>query len=239
MKDKTYARVHNFKSPTKSGYCVTGPKKLQNEMVARCLELETGAKCSIADDISQIHALSPLKTKDEEILILLDCQEKDPHELLAELKACLKQNLSQHFVAFFNASKDIKIEENCLSDSLRGLFYEQDSFELFMKGVRAILDEKLWFPREMMERWLLEGANWRNLPDKGEKAPEPGKLEILTRREKEILTLVAGGNTNDEIAAELCISPKTVKVHLYNVFRKLDVSNQLQATLWTTENLQI
>ena len=208
-------------------------------MVARWLELETGAKCSIASDISQIHALSPLKTKDEEILILLDCQVKDPHELLVELKACLKHNLSQHFVAFFNASKDIKIEENCLSDSLRGLFYEHDSFELFMKGVRAILDGKLWFPREMMERWLLEGANWRSLPGKEEIAPEPRDSKILTRREIEILTLVAGGNTNDEIADELCISPKTVKAPLYNVFRKLDVSNHLQATLWTTENLQI
>ena len=206
-------------------------------MVARWLDLATGAKCQVACDISQIHALDPLKIKDEQRLILLDCQEKDPHELLGQLKSCLKYKLTRHILAFFNVSEDIEIEESCLSDGIRGLFYEQDSFELFIKGVQAILDGKLWFPREMMERWLLEGAGRRSLPSRENTALKPREAEILTRREAEILTMVAVGDTNDEIADKLCVSPKTVKAHLYNTFRKLNVTSRLQATLWTAENL--
>jgi LuxR family transcriptional regulator of csgAB operon len=201
------------------------------------LDLATGATCQIFCDISQIHALAPLKTKDEQRLIVLDCQEKDPDELLAELKSCLKHKLSRHIVALYNVSEDVEIEESCLCDGIRGLFYEQDSFELFTKGVQAILDGKLWFPREMMGKWLLEGADRRSLPNRETAALKPRGADILTRREAEILTMVAVGSTNDEIADELCISPKTVKAHLYNTFKKLNVTSRLQATLWTAENL--
>lgn len=48
----------------------------------------------------------------------------------------------------------------------------------------------------------------------------------LTPRETEIVALVAAGRSNDEIAAELAISPRTVKRHLENVFAKLGVPNR-------------
>jgi DNA-binding NarL/FixJ family response regulator len=89
----------------------------------------------------------------------------------------------------------------------------------------------------MMERWLLEGADRRSLPNRETAALKPRGADILTRREAEILTMVAVGSTNDEIADELCISPKTVKAHLYNTFKKINVTSRLQATLWTAENL--
>ena len=236
MRYNDHEKTHSSGSLA-SGLCVIGPKRLQNEMVAQCLDLATGAKCQVACDISQIHALAPLKTRDEQILILLDCQEKDPDELLAELKSCLKHKLSRHIVALYNVSEDIEVEESCLCDGIRGLFYEQDSSELFTKGVQAILDGQLWFPREMMERWLLEGADRRSLPSREKIALKAKEAEILTKREAEILTMVAVGNTNDEIADKLSISLKTVKAHLYSAFKKLNVSNRLQATLWTAENL--
>jgi DNA-binding NarL/FixJ family response regulator len=51
----------------------------------------------------------------------------------------------------------------------------------------------------------------------------------LTAREKEILKCVAGGLKNREIAEKLFISEKTVKTHMNNIFRKLDVESRLQA----------
>ena len=50
----------------------------------------------------------------------------------------------------------------------------------------------------------------------------------LTRREKEIILLVIAGKTNKDIQDELFISLKTVKTHLYNIYRKLNVQNRLQ-----------
>ena len=54
----------------------------------------------------------------------------------------------------------------------------------------------------------------------------------LTAREKEILDKIAHGNSNKDIADELYISLHTVKTHIYNIFRKIDVSSRIQAVLW-------
>jgi DNA-binding CsgD family transcriptional regulator len=54
----------------------------------------------------------------------------------------------------------------------------------------------------------------------------------LSRRESEVLTLVAAGNTNRAIAAELFISEKTVARHVSNIFRKLGLSSRAQATAY-------
>jgi DNA-binding CsgD family transcriptional regulator len=51
----------------------------------------------------------------------------------------------------------------------------------------------------------------------------------LTLREIEILHWVKTGKTNGEISNILSISPSTVKNHLYRLFKKLEVSNRMQA----------
>lgn len=70
-----------------------------------------------------------------------------------------------------------------------------------------------------------------------QKAPPPGPvLEAenagLTRREREILEYVALGRTNGEVAHALWVTEQTVKFHLANIFRKLDVTNRTQASRW-------
>jgi DNA-binding NarL/FixJ family response regulator len=52
----------------------------------------------------------------------------------------------------------------------------------------------------------------------------------LTGRELEILRLVAAGSTNGEVARRLWVTEQTVKFHLRNVYRKLDVANRTQAS---------
>lgn len=58
----------------------------------------------------------------------------------------------------------------------------------------------------------------------------------LTSRELEILSLIAEGKSNKEIAAELFISINTVKVHVSNIFQKIEVSSRTEATLYAIEN---
>lgn len=57
---------------------------------------------------------------------------------------------------------------------------------------------------------------------------DPGRLERLTDREREILALVARGLSNDEIAAELVISPATSKTHVSHIITKLNVRDRAQ-----------
>lgn len=62
------------------------------------------------------------------------------------------------------------------------------------------------------------------------------KLESLTKRELEILTQVAGGMFNKEIAINLNISERTVKNHISNIFKKIDVSDRTQAAVFAIKN---
>jgi DNA-binding NarL/FixJ family response regulator len=54
----------------------------------------------------------------------------------------------------------------------------------------------------------------------------------LTRRELEILRLVAEGHSNAQLAKMLWVTEQTVKFHLSNIYRKLDVANRTEASRW-------
>jgi DNA-binding NarL/FixJ family response regulator len=73
----------------------------------------------------------------------------------------------------------------------------------------------------------------------GAYAPEPAQQQQfddeargLTRRELEILRLVSEGHSNAQLAKMLWVTEQTVKFHLSNIYRKLDVSNRTEASRW-------
>ena len=61
------------------------------------------------------------------------------------------------------------------------------------------------------------------------------KLEVLTEREREVLTLVGGGLSNDEIAATLFLSPLTAKTHVSRIMTKLAVRDRAQLVVLAYE----
>ena len=65
-----------------------------------------------------------------------------------------------------------------------------------------------------------------------ETAEFAGDTRGLTRRELEILRLVAEGHSNAQLAKMLWVTEQTVKFHLSNIYRKLDVSNRTEASRW-------
>jgi DNA-binding NarL/FixJ family response regulator len=61
--------------------------------------------------------------------------------------------------------------------------------------------------------------------------PAPPLFPELSEREREILTLIAQGSTNADIAARLVLSPKTVRNHVSNILSKLQVADRAEAIL--------
>jgi DNA-binding NarL/FixJ family response regulator len=66
--------------------------------------------------------------------------------------------------------------------------------------------------------------------------PVPVTLDVLTSREREILTLIAKGLSNQEIGSTLFISEGTVKTHVGRIFAKLDVRDRAQAVITAYES---
>ena len=207
---------------------IIGPRRVQNEAIASCLERETGDQCVVLGDINSI-PLAGQEDQGRKRLVLLDCQGKDQKYVLAELRPYLRQKQSGNRVALFNVSRDSGIEKKCVAEGIRGFFYEEDQLENLLKGVRAVLNGDWWLSRELMIKFILEGTD--------EDLSLRRAKEILTSRQTEILAQVAVGASNDEIAERLCLSPHTVKTHLYNIFKKINVTNRLQAALWAAKHL--
>ncbi|KIF73849.1 LuxR family transcriptional regulator [Streptomyces sp. 150FB] len=63
-----------------------------------------------------------------------------------------------------------------------------------------------------------------------------GRNTSLTEREREVLSLIADGRSNREIARALVLSEKTVKTHVSNILMKLDLADRTQAALWAVRH---
>lgn len=100
-----------------------------------------------------------------------------------------------------------------------------------IKAVRAVYAGEIWADRRLVTKVFDELLSF-NRP-----SPQQGttKAHVLTKREAEILRLIARGMKNKEIAESLFISEKTVKTHITNIFEKLEVSDRLKAALFVIE----
>jgi len=133
-------------------------------------------------------------------------------------------------LALFNVSQqiDIQLEKEILKRGIRGVFTQNCPCQIFIKGIRAIKKGELWFSRRILTQVLLD------LNNEDEHFHD---MEIpLTLREKELLFCVASGASYDQISYDLNISLNTVKTHIYNIYKKINVSNRFQASLWAAKN---
>ena len=221
MKEKAQAQSSNVDVHVH----IFGPLKLQNELLCDLLERSTGLKCQCWED--SVATIFDTKT-DHKSLILWDCVDTDPNNLWSKLDVGLN---TESLLALFNVSPNIGVYREALNRGVRGIFLENENSHLFTKGVQAILNGELWFSRDILTKCLLETGDSAATPLQGKES------RLLTTREEEILIMIASGKTNGKIANELCISPHTVKTHLYNIYKKINAPNRLQATLWAAKNL--
>jgi RNA polymerase sigma factor (sigma-70 family) len=100
-----------------------------------------------------------------------------------------------------------------------------------LQAIKAVHGGDLWIDREIplwetFQEIVQEQAGAREAGPRFDES-----IKALTKREMEILKLVAEGLTNEEIGKKIFISEKTVKTHLTNIFDKLKVNNRFKAAL--------
>jgi DNA-binding NarL/FixJ family response regulator len=98
-----------------------------------------------------------------------------------------------------------------------------------LRGIRAVADGDALLSPGVTRRLIAEFAGRARTP-----AP-PRKLDSLTDREREVMALVGAGLSNEEIAAQLFVSPATAKTHVSRTMIKLGARDRAQLVVFAYE----
>jgi two-component system nitrate/nitrite response regulator NarL len=102
------------------------------------------------------------------------------------------------------------------------------SAERLIEATRVVSSGAVWLGQKVMQRLILDSYTRA----KEKEATNSGKkLESLTKREREIANLIAQGQSNLEIAANLNITERTVKAHLSSIYEKTKTGSRLNLAL--------
>jgi two-component system, NarL family, nitrate/nitrite response regulator NarL len=110
----------------------------------------------------------------------------------------------------------------------RGLFSRHEALETFSKCVRQVHAGQIWANSEQMSYAVEALALAPNI-----KAVDANGLNILSKREIEVVQSLAEGLTNREIAVRLGLSQHTIKNYLFRIFDKLGVSSRMELMFLT------
>ena len=117
----------------------------------------------------------------------------------------------------YSISKELAFQ--AMELGVRGILRKSIPVERHLTALRSIHDGELWFERELLQSFFTS------------------KRVVLTRREGQLVSLLAQGLKNKEIAASLLITEGTVKVYLSRLFKKLGVNDRFELALYGLKNL--
>lgn len=209
--------------------CIVGKNSLQNTLLKLFLEEHIKTTCSIQAETGWTPDRDSLSYIPD--LILFDCFGYSPSDIWIKLGFNGILDPAVFAIALFNASKteDEDFEKQAIEKRFRGIFYCNEPPERLPKGIEKMLQGELWYSRKATSAILMESQRYKTSAQLAE--------VMLTPREKEILVAIASGAGNSDIASEFFISLHTVKSHVYNIYKKIDVRNRLEATLWVARYL--
>lgn len=197
---------------------IIGPSVSRNQLLAYVLDASSGVTARVCADIEEFHATAE---SGRQIVVVLDAQDERWIEYLVGLQQIF-DDVNVVSIALANVRRDHGTERRAFQLGSSGFFYVDDSMDTVVRGLSALLQGQSWISRQVLMACSAYSQNQQAAQsDSG-----------LTNRESEVLTLLCNGATNRDIADTLTISPHTVRTHLNNLFRKINVPNRLQAVRW-------
>lgn len=196
---------------------------LMREGIRQLLEFD-GSIEVIAEANDGEECIEKLKTVHPQILLLdINMPKKNGIEVLQEIK---NKNINVKIliltvhgeIEYLLKAVDIGVDGYILKDS--------ESSEL-KKAINAVINGESYIQPK-----LIPALNNRLVARDVDK----DKIDLLTARELEVLIQVANGKFNKEIATTLNISERTVKNHISNIFKKIEVSDRTQAAVFAIKN---
>jgi len=120
--------------------------------------------------------------------------------------------------------RDTDAHRRALQLGAMGVVLKEHAPDVLIKAIEKVCAGEIWLDRPTIGQMLREmSAN-----DEEEMDPEVAKIDSLTQREREVVSLIAEGLRDKQIAQRLLISETTVTHHLSSVYAKLGLSDRLE-----------
>ena len=196
---------------------------LIREGIKQLLEFDGSMKV-IAEASDGIECLEKLKNVKPDILLLdINMPNMNGIDVLKELKE--KNDPLKILILTVHSEAEYLVK--AVDIGANGYILKDSGSAELKQAINAVIDEGSYIQPN-----LIPALNSRLINRDMDKE----KLASLTKREVEILTQVACGMFNKEIAVNLNISERTVKNHISNIFKKIDASDRTQAAVFAIRN---
>lgn len=147
-----------------------------------------------------------------------------------EATEAIRQELPDVRVIMLTVSEEDEDLFSAIKAGARGYLLKNVEPDHLLKAIDLLMRGEAVIPHNMASKLLTEFSSIAHQP--ASKTDRPDELQRLTNREREILQTLSDGASNKEIANALNISEHTVKIHLKNILKKLQVNNRLQAAVY-------
>jgi two-component system nitrate/nitrite response regulator NarL len=178
---------------------------------------------------SRADALDIVKRESFDLIILnLELGGSSALSLIPELR----ETAGNARVLVLTGQRDSQTHQTAVQAGAMGVVLKEDAAELLIKAIEKVYLGEVWLDRRSLGRllWQLTSRS-KDMID-----PQKRKISTLTEREREVITLIAQGLKNKQIADRLFISQTTVTHHLSSIYSKLNVSDRLELVVYAFAN---
>ena len=176
-----------------------------------------------ADGLSGVKLVE--QTKPNIVLLDLDMPVMNGREALAQILSVR----SEQNVVMLTVSEDSEDLTECMRFRARGFLLKNINADFLVDSIKRAVDGDNVFSPEMTARLVQSLIRPHN-------AGTGSALDTLTPRELEILGHLAAGHSNKIIARQLDLAESTIKVHVQNILRKLELSSRVQAAVYAVQH---
>lgn len=190
----------------------------------RCL-LENVPEFNVVGEAADGYECISLVNKTKPNIVLLDIDMPDMNGM--EALRVIKEQKMICKVIMLTRHNEIDYLMKALEIGCDGYILKESSFETLLKAIFKVYSGNNYIEPNLMP---LLNANLE------EKSNVKKRISELTKREIDVLKMIASGAFNKEIASTLNISERTVKNHISNIFKKIQVSDRTQAAVFAIKN---
>lgn len=207
----------------KTKVMIADDHSLIREGIKQLLEFD-GSIEVIAEASNGVDCLEKLETIIPDVLLLdINMPEKNGLEVLDEIK----KNSYEVKVLILTVHNELEYLLKAIDIGVDGYILKDSESAELKKAIHSVLSGENYIQASLIPALNNRLAN-RDI--------DKDKIDSLTSRELEVLIQVANGMFNKEIATSLNISERTVKNHISNIFKKIDVSDRTQAAVFAIKN---